>query len=92
LIRRGGAVSLPPFGVEGKKGDEMGEQEMARLADHAMQNPEFLEQFRQDPVGAARGAGFEVSEHEATVLQGKDYSGLSDTEVVQHISQAFMVQ
>jgi hypothetical protein len=78
--------------VKGEKGDEMGEQEMARLADHAMRNPDFIEKFRQDPVGAARGAGFEVSENEATVLQGKDYSGLTDTEVVQHISQAFMVQ
>jgi hypothetical protein len=78
--------------VKAEKGGEMGEQEMARLADHAMQNPGFLEQFRKDPVGAARAAGFEVSETEATVLQGKDYSGLTDAEVVQHISQAFMVQ
>lgn len=70
----------------------MSEQEMARLADHVMQNPDVMAQFKQDPVGTARGAGFEVADNEAAELQSKDYSGLSDAEIAQHVSQAFMVQ
>lgn len=69
----------------------MSEQEMARLAEHAKAHPEFLEQFRQDPVNAARDASFSVEEHEAVAMVEVDYSDLDDDDVVKRISMFWMI-
>ena len=69
----------------------MSELEMARLAEHAKANPEFLEQFRQDPVNTARGASFTVEEHEAVAMVEVDYSDLDDDDVIKRISMFWMV-
>ena len=69
----------------------MSEQEMARLAQHAKDNPEFLEQFRQDPVNTARDASFTVEEHEAVAMVEVDYSDLDDDDVVKRISMFWMI-
>ncbi len=68
----------------------MSESEMARLAEHAKANPDFLEEFKQDPVNAARGAGFTVSRHEAAAMG--DFSELSDDEVITVISNFWMIE
>lgn len=68
----------------------MSENEMAKLAEHAKANPDFLEKFRQDPVTAARDAGFTVSRHEAAAMG--DYSELSDEEVISVIANFWMIE
>ena len=70
----------------------MGNEEMARLSEHAKANPEFLEKFRQDPVSTAREAGFTVERHESVAMEAEDFSVLSDEEVIDRISKFWMIE
>jgi argininosuccinate lyase len=68
----------------------MGEQQMAKLAEHAKRNPEFLAEFRQDPVGATRAAGFEVEDNEAAAMQRLDFAQLTDEHLISVLDTFFM--
>lgn len=63
----------------------MGQQEMERLADRLAQDASFRDQFRQDPVGAAQGAGIQLSDDDVAHLNAADYTDLSDEDVVKHL-------
>jgi hypothetical protein len=70
----------------------MDEQELARLAEHAKKHPEFIAEFRRDPVKATRLAGFEVAEADEARLGNQELSGLSDDQVIHNMTTFFMVE
>ncbi|MGO9820928.1 MAG: NHLP-related RiPP peptide [Solirubrobacteraceae bacterium] len=63
----------------------MGQQEMEQLADRLTQDASFRDQFRQDPVGAAQGAGIQLSDDDVAHLNAANYADLSDKDVVKHL-------
>jgi hypothetical protein len=61
-------------------------ESMQQLADRFINDAEFREQMRQDPEGAADGAGYELDEEDRLALRGVDWSG-SDEELKERVSK-----
>ncbi len=63
------------------------QEAMQQLADRFMNDPDFREQMRQDPEGAAEGAGLELDEEDRQALRSVDWN-LPDEELKQRVSKA----
>jgi hypothetical protein len=63
-------------------------ESMQQLADRFMNDTEFREQMRQDPEGAAEGAGVSLDEEDRQALRSVDWSG-TDEELQERVSKRF---
>ncbi len=50
------------------------QEAMQQLTDRFMNDPEFREQMRQDPEGAAEAQGFQLDEEDRQALRDIDWS------------------
>jgi hypothetical protein len=60
---------------------------MQQLADRFMNDPDFREQMRQDPEGAAKRTGLELDEEDRQALRSVDWS-LPDEQLNERVSKA----
>jgi hypothetical protein len=73
----------------GEEVHRMSNQEaMQQLADRFMNDADFRAEMRQDPEGAATGAGIELDEEDRQSLQSIDWGG-SDEELQERVSKRF---
>ncbi len=66
----------------------MSQQTLERLMARYTDDPQFKEQLKRDPEGAARQAGVELDEEDRRVLQQLDWS-LPDEELQQRVSKGY---
>ena len=59
---------------------------MQQLADRFMNDPDFREQMRQDPEGAAKRTGLELDEEDRQALQSIEWNQ-PDEELKERISK-----
>jgi hypothetical protein len=71
---------------EGGANDMSNPEIMQQLADKFMNDAEFREQMRQDPVGTAEGSGLPLDEEDRQALRSIDWSG-SDEELNERVSK-----
>ena len=62
------------------------QEAMQQLTDRFMNDPEFREQMRQDPEGAAERSGFQLDEEDRQALQSVDWS-LPDEQLKERVSK-----
>jgi hypothetical protein len=60
-------------------------ESMQQLADRFINDAEFRQQMRRDPVGAAEGSGLPLDEEDRQALRSMDWSG-SDEELKERVS------
>ncbi len=63
------------------------QEAMQQLTDRFMNDPEFREQMRQDPEGAAEAQGFQLDEEDRQALRNIDWSQ-SGEELKPRVSKA----
>jgi hypothetical protein len=59
---------------------------MRKLADKFMEDPQFREQMKQDPEGAAERSGLQLDDEDRQALRSMDWSG-SDEELKERVSK-----
>ncbi len=64
------------------------QEAMQQLTDRFMNDPEFRERMRQDPEGAAEGAGLELDEEDRQALRSVDWSQ-SDEQLKERVSKSY---
>ena len=62
------------------------QEAMQQLADRFMEDPEFREEMRQDPEGAAERSGLPLDDEDKQALGSVDWSG-SDEELNERVSK-----
>jgi hypothetical protein len=62
------------------------QETMQQLADQFMNDPDFREQMRKDPEGAAERSGYELDEDDRQALKSMDWNQ-SDEELKERVSQ-----
>jgi hypothetical protein len=65
------------------------QEEMQKLTDRFMNDPDFRERMRQDPEGTAESEGLQLDEEDRQALQSVDWS-LSDEQLKERVSQRRM--
>jgi hypothetical protein len=60
---------------------------MAQVAQMVKTDPQFRDQFREDPVGAAQAAGVNLGDDDISALSSADFAALSDERMIEAIAQ-----
>jgi hypothetical protein len=65
------------------------QEEMQKLTDRFMNDPDFRERMKQDPEGTAQSEGLQLDEEDRQALQSVDWSQ-SDEQLKERVSQRRM--
>ena len=64
------------------------QESMQQLTDRYLNDPNFRDEMRKDPEGAAERSGLPLDEEDKQVLKTVDWGGL-DEELKERVSKAF---